>query len=286
MLHKDVLFAGLLFIRASFSKPNGVNILGGTVSYIRMVSESEIAELELLASHCWPAREIVRYKGWIIHWNDGVTWRANSVLPHEWDGSVELEQLVDYVIDLYREKDTPPAFKISPASQPEGLDDLLVQKGFVQKMVTHVQTAPIETVSCLTPRVPVDLFNVTDESLDLLMHRSTRDPFAIEVRKEIIYRISGEKTIARVMMHGDIGGVGLGVVEEDWLGLFSIRTMPEFLRQGIAWSLTCALAQWGEENGVERAFLQVEDTNTTALALYDAMGFETMYTYWYRILEG
>ncbi|MFW9768803.1 MAG: GNAT family N-acetyltransferase [Candidatus Thorarchaeota archaeon] len=265
---------------------NGANILGGTVSYKHMVSEREIAELELLASHCWPAREIVRYKGWIIHWNDGVTWRANSVLPNEWDSNVELEQLVDYVIDLYREKDTPPAFKITPASQPEGLDELLVEKGFEQRMVTHVQIAPITTISCHSPRVPVDLFKVTDESLDVLMHKSTRDPFAVEVRREIIHRISGDKAIARVMMHGNIGGVGLGVVEEDWLGLFSVRTMPEFRRQGIAWSVTCALAQWGEDIGAERVFLQVENTNTPALALYEAMGFKTMYTYWYRILEG
>jgi GNAT superfamily N-acetyltransferase len=251
-----------------------------------MVSEREIAELELLASHCWPAREIVKYKGWIIHWNDGVTWRANSVLPNEWDSSVNLEQLVDYVIDLYREKNTPPAFKITPASQPEGLDQVLEEMGFEQHMVTHVQTAPIDTVSCLGPRVPVDLFKVTDDSLDTLMHQSEREQFAIEVRRDVIHRIAGNKTVARVLMHGNIGGVGLGVVERNWLGLFSIRTLPEFQRQGVAWSISCALAQWGEDHGAERAFLQVEDTNTPALTLYESMGFETMYTYWYRILEG
>ena len=251
-----------------------------------MVSEREIAELELLASHCWPAREIVRYKGWIIHWNDGVTWRANSVLPHEWDGTVELEELVDYVIELYREKGTPPAFKITPASQPEGLDELLVEKGFEQRMVTHVQTAPIDTISCLSPRVPVDLYKVTEDSLDALMHRSTKSQLAIDVRREIIQRISRDKRIAKVMMHGNIGGVGLGVVEQDWVGIFSIRTLPEYQRQGVAWSITCALAQWAEDHGVQRAFLQVEETNAPALALYKNMGFETMYTYWYRILEG
>ena len=92
-------------------------------------------------------------------------------------------------------------------------------------MVTHVQTAPIDTISCLGPRVPVDLFKITDESLDTLLHRSTRSPLAIEVRREIIHRISGDKNIARVMMHGTIGGVGFGVVEQEWLGIFSVRTI-------------------------------------------------------------
>ena len=249
-----------------------------------MVTEQEIAELELIASHCWPARDIVRYKGWIIHWNDGITWRANSVLPHKWESSVDLEQIVDYVINLYRERNTPPAFKITKASQPKELDALLIEKGFEQRMVTHVQTAPIGDISCLDPRLPIDLFKVTDESLDILMHRSERERKEIEVRREIIHRIAGEKNIARVLMHGNIAGVGLGVVEGEWLGLFSIRTIPEFRRRGVAWSVSCALAMWGEDHGAERVFLQVEAENKPALKLYESMGFKTMYTYWYRIL--
>jgi GNAT superfamily N-acetyltransferase len=250
-----------------------------------MVSEREIAELELLASHCWPAREIVNYKGWIIHWNDGVTWRANSVLPNKWDSKISVEDVIDYVIELYREKNTPPAFKISPASQPKDLDDLLEKKGFEKRMVTHVQTAEIEEISCLNPRLPVDLFKVTDESLDTLMYRSEKEKIAIEVRREIIHHIAGDKNIARVLMHGKIAGVGLGVVEGDWLGLFSVRTLPEFQRRGVAWSVNCALAMWGEDLGAKHVFLQVEAENEPALELYESMGFKTMYTYWYRILD-
>ncbi len=250
-----------------------------------MVSEKEIAELEMVASYCWPAREIVKYKGWIIHWNDGVTWRANSVLPNEWESNVSVEQVLDYIIDLYNERNTPPAFKISKASKPKGLDELLEDRGFEQRMVTHVQTIPIEEISCLDPHLPVDLFKVTDESLDILMHQSEREKRAIEVRKEIIKRIAGAKNIARVLLHGKIAGMGLGVVERDWLGLFSIRTLPEFRRKGVAWSVNCALATWGEDHGAKQVFLQVEADNFPALKLYESMGFKTMYTYWYRILE-
>ncbi len=262
-----------------------MNITRRDVYQTIMVSEREIAELELVASHCWPAREIIKYKGWIIHWNDGVTWRANSVQPKEWDSSVSVEQLVDYVIELYHEKDTPAAFKITPASQPDGLDKLLEEKGFEKWMITHVQTAPIDTISCLGPRVPVDLFKVTDESLDTLLYKSERGELAIDVRREIIHRIGGDKNIARVMMHGNVAGMGLGVVEEDWLGIFSIRTLPEFQHRGVAWSLSCALAMWGEDHGAQKVFLQVETDNEPALALYESMGFKTLYTYWYRILE-
>jgi ribosomal protein S18 acetylase RimI-like enzyme len=42
---------------------------------------------------------------------------------------------------------------------------------------------------------------------------------------------------------------------------------------------------WGEDLGGKDAFLQVEAKNVPAVSLYESMGFETMYTYWYRILD-
>ncbi|MGY5873661.1 MAG: GNAT family N-acetyltransferase [Candidatus Thorarchaeota archaeon] len=250
-----------------------------------MVPERTVSDIEYLASHCWPAKQIERYQGWIIHWNDGVTWRANSVLPIGGLSETLLEDAIDYVINFYKERDTPAAFKITEECKPEDLDETLEEMGFQVRMITQVQTRPIDELTCLDPRVAVDLLRVNDDSIDSLFHRSPRDEFALDVRREILHRIEGEKKIARVLVDGQIAGIGLGVVEEDMLGLFSIRTLPEYQRRGVGWSVNCALAMWGEENGANTAFLQVEAENKQALALYDSMGFETKYTYWYRILE-
>ncbi|MCK5390490.1 MAG: GNAT family N-acetyltransferase [Candidatus Thorarchaeota archaeon] len=248
-----------------------------------MVSPRTISDIEYLASHCWPGKEIERYKGWIIHWNDAVTWRANSVLPIG-EPSVILEDAIDYVIKFYEERSTPAAFKMTEESKPENLEETLEEMGFVKFMNTYLQTIPIDVLVCLDPRVGVDLLRVTDESIDTLIHRSKRTEFELEIRREIIHRIEGEKKIARVMIDGQIAGVGLGVVEEDMLGLFSVRTLPEYQHRGVAWSISCALGMWGEETGASTAFLQVEADNIPALELYDSMGFKTQYTYWYRIL--
>jgi len=250
-----------------------------------MVSLNDITEMEYIASCCWPAREIERYKGWIIHWNDGVTWRANSVLPIGSIDELQLEDAIEHVISFYEEKKTPPAFKLTKASMPEDLDETLSDMGFEKRMVTYFQTIHIDELSCVLPRVPVDIIKVNDDSISTLMFESGLDETAINVRKEIINRIEGEKGIARVMIDGRLAGVGLGVVQESWLGLFSIRTLPEYQRRGVAWSINCALGMWGEDLGAKNAFLQVEAKNMPALALYESMGFGTMYTYWYRILD-
>lgn len=250
-----------------------------------MVQERTITDIEYLASLCWPAKEIERYYGWIIQWHDGVTWRANSVLPLDDIEDELVEDSIDYVIDFYDRHDTPPAFKITKESKPIALEEILEEMDFQQRMITHVQTVPIRDLTCLDPRVEVDILRVSDDSIDTLFHGSDRDDFALQIRREIIHRIEGEKKIARVKIHGKIAGVGLGVVEQDMMGLFSISTLPEYRRCGVGWSISCALAMWGEENNAETAFLQVEADNRPALALYETMGFKTLYTYWYRILE-
>jgi len=261
------------------------NIIGKLYQLEDMVPERTTSDIEYLASHCWPAKVIERYQGWIIHWHDGVTWRANSVLPLGDLSEPLLEDAIDYVINYYKSRDTPPAFKVTEESKPTELDETLEEMGFLTRMITHVQTMSIIELTCLDPMVGVDLLRVTDESIDSLFHQSKRDEFALEVRREIIHRIEGEKKIARVLIDGQIAGIGLGIVEEDMLGLFSVRTLPDYQHRGVGWSINCALAMWGEENGANTAFLQVEAENKPALTLYDKMGFKTKYTYWYRILE-
>jgi len=135
-----------------------------------MAPERTISDIEYLASHCWPAKEIERYQGWIIHWHNGVTWRANSVLPLSETSDALLEDSIDYVINYYNERNTPPAFKITEESKPEELDDTLDEMEFQKRMVTHVQIIPIDDVACLDPRVGVDLLRVSDESIDALFH--------------------------------------------------------------------------------------------------------------------
>ncbi len=250
-----------------------------------MVTGETITNLERIAALCWPAREIQRYYGWLLNWSDGITWRANSVHPYGSIENIQLEDAIEYVISFYEKRNTRPAFKLTEASLPEDLDETLEDMGFEKRMITHVQTVPISQLSCLDPRVAVDLLRVSDESITALFHESGLAQDEQNTRRDIITRIAGSKIIAQAKIDGKMAGTGLGVVQENWLGLFSIRTLERYRRRGVGWSINCVLSMWGEENEAQRIFLQVEARNTQALALCESMGFETMYTYWYRILE-
>jgi GNAT superfamily N-acetyltransferase len=77
-------------------------------------------------------------------------------------------------------------------------------------------------------------------------------------------------------------GVCVGVSEEGWLGLFSLTVTPDARRRGIATSVVDALESWAATTGAEHTYLQVEASNSAALAFYAERGFHISHSYHYR----
>lgn len=90
---------------------------------------------------------------------------------------------------------------------------------------------------------------------------------------------------AHAYADGTLVGIGRGTVtgRGRWLGLTLIEVLPAARRQGLAGRIVRALAQWGAEAGATHAFLQVEQSNTAAVALYQRLGFTTHHTYLTRV---
>jgi ribosomal protein S18 acetylase RimI-like enzyme len=65
--------------------------------------------------------------------------------------------------------------------------------------------------------------------------------------------------------------------------LFDIATQPAFRRQGIARALVQDLCVQGLNKGAKYAYLQVQEDNVAAMALYAALGFSPAYRYGYRV---
>ncbi|PYC71552.1 GNAT family N-acetyltransferase, partial [Micromonospora arborensis] len=86
---------------------------------------------------------------------------------------------------------------------------------------------------------------------------------------------------AHVYVDGSLVAIGRGTVtgQGRWLGLGLIEVLPVARRQGLARRLINELAAWGVSGGATHAFLQVEQRNTTAIALYQRLGFTTHHTY-------
>lgn len=264
----------------------GKNIILLSVGLLSMIDENLITHLELVSARAWPAEENSRLEGWMIRANKGITWRANSVLPCYALKDISLGQAIDSVIEFYHSRGIAPAFKMTASSQPEELDAELGRRGFQREMFTHLQTARIATLTGSAEKHTVEI----KEDLDRDWMRAYGtiggfDKLALETRFEIIDRIDKPKGLAEVRINGRIVGIGMGVVEDNMMGLFGIYTISEYRKKSIGAAVNIALGKWGEQQGVDTAYLQVEASNTLAAGLYSKLGFKTAYDYWYRILR-
>jgi GNAT superfamily N-acetyltransferase len=79
--------------------------------------------------------------------------------------------------------------------------------------------------------------------------------------------------------------MGLFVTDAGWAGVFAMATRPEYRGQGIATAVLGTGARWAQEQGATRLYLQVEDDNPPARALYTGAGFVRSHGYHYRLLD-
>lgn len=244
--------------------------------------------LEELAANAWPAEVIQHVDGWRLRFNHNVTRRANSVYANQGGENLPLEEKLAIVEAFYHRHGCPPRFHICPATQPSHLDELLAGHGYSPNGRTAIQLASLEAVLACTQIRPDYTVNIGDSVdprwFEVFCHGEHVKPHTAEIRRGILQRIGPRAGFATAYLGGQPVAVGLGVVERGWLGLFSLVTHPDYRRQGAATSLIHALAGWGQAHQANQVYLQVMTDNAPALAVYDRLGFETLYHYHYREL--
>jgi ribosomal protein S18 acetylase RimI-like enzyme len=242
--------------------------------------------LEELAANAWPAAVVQIVDGWRLRFNWGVTRRANSVWPNDTAGRFTLKEKLALVEEFYARWGGPARYQLCPAAQPANLDTILAERGYRTDALTAVQTAPLATVLARTEPNPAYIITVTDtfDELWFATYRQAEqvDAQAAEARRAILQRIGPRTGYALLRVNGQAAAIGLAVTEQGWSGIFSMVTRPEFRRQGAATAILHALARWSQQHQSSQMYLQVMENNAPALALYERVGFETLYHYHYR----
>jgi ribosomal protein S18 acetylase RimI-like enzyme len=243
--------------------------------------------LERLAYEGWPAEEVKHLGGWRLRHTRGVTLRANSAWTCATEGSLSLGHRIAAVERFYADRAAPPVFQLG-ALAPRGLDAALTLRGYQRKARVSLQVACIDEVA--RPRGPRDGGpHVTVDGSpgtawwDLCTRRG-RFADAEDVLERILGRLGTRALFALgEAANGEPAAIGLGVVQGAWLGVFSMRTLPEHRCQGLGRAVLAALAHTGRAQGVENVYLQVEIDNPSALALYRHAGFRGRAAHHYRV---
>jgi GNAT superfamily N-acetyltransferase len=235
----------------------------------------DIAGLERAAAEAMPALHTAHLGDWLLRASGGYTGRANSVLPLGTPG-MPFSEALKAVNEFYRGHHLPPLFDVPlPLGRP--VARALTDHGYRPLVSVQVMAIDLPDLIEATPDTPAFEHFRTPTPAMLAMIAGRRGPLpaaAHHVLTQVpvitfIGHISGDELLA----------MARGTVTRNWLGIFHVETAPTSRRQGLARAAAGNLARWAEAHGARRAYLQVQDDNSAAIALYRSLGFTVHHSY-------
>lgn len=245
-----------------------------------------IGTLEEISLNALPALQTLLYDGWVVRLGKGYSRRANSVQTYG-SPTLPLDEKIAYCETLYRRNNLPVVFKLTPASQPPHLDEILEARGYHVEGRTMVQTCNLASHDDVV-KSPGTLFCEICETLhgewfDQFCRMNNPNSAQREALGKMLRLILPRAGFALLKDEHGVRACGLGVLQEKYLGLFDIVVDEEVRRQGYGTRLVSELLAWGQANGAQIAYLQVVANNEPAVKLYARLGFVEQYCYWYRV---
>ncbi len=241
-----------------------------------------IALIEEISLNALPALQTFFYDGWIARMSNSYSRRANSVQTFG-ESIRALDEKIAHCEKLYRQNNLPVIFKMTAASQPPHLDQELQARGYQSEGRTSVQTCALDAISMIeTSHIHIhETWN--DEWYAEFCRMNNPAPAQRETLKKMLQLILPRTGFA--LLHEEHGAraCGLGVLQENYLGLFDIVVDANARRRGYGKQLVTQVLAWGKANGAQLAYLQVVSNNEPALNLYAQLGFVEKYQYWYRV---
>ncbi|MFD8106245.1 GNAT family N-acetyltransferase [Streptomyces microflavus] len=237
-------------------------------------------ELAAVTARAWQPVESEPLGEWRLRAAGGFTRRANSALPLG-DPGLPLGEAFGRVERWYEERGLPAY--IQTATGAEGTQETLCAElerhGWRREVTAEVRIAALAPVGDLDADVTaVRLTREPDEAwLSRYQRFSTPSPHVLRV-------LGSGPAVWFATVAGEAGeeapaAIGRCVVDGRWAGFMAVEVAPEHRRRGLATSVMAALARRALDEGASAAWLQVEEDNEGARALYDGMGFAAHHRY-------
>ena len=231
--------------------------------------------------------------GPLIKWNctmDGFfvfshfyTHRTNSVEQFG-TSSPTWREKIPHCEAVYRRWGTPTIFKISPLVSKD-FDYILENRNYEIEHTTNVMVLNLEDAILTAPTDSVIVSqSIPRKWIDsLLALNGTTDAIHKDIVPYMYNAIPKDTICVSIKSQGDIIGTGLGILDRDYVGIYAIHVREDYRKRGLARSLCTCILKEGIKQGAKKAYLQVVDGNNPASFLYQSLGFQSLYTYWFRV---
>ncbi len=252
--------------------------------------EALLSRIEDAGINASAPREQRWVDGWLVRLSPGKAKRARciqAVAP----GRLGIDDKLALCLPLFDEAGLQPLVRITPFSQPQGLDRQLEARGMVQVDDTRVMALAslddlargridLGAVVAIEPAAPATFA----EWIGLARGSS---PAERRAHAERIGRpaVPRHGVLARDR-HGEIVAAGQVVIDGDVAGIYDVFTTEAARGRGHAERLCRQLLAWSAQRGARIGYLQVDAANEAARRIYRRLGFADAYTYYYRTPAG
>lgn len=237
---------------------------------------------ESISMNAWPALQWVVDDGWVLRFSKGYTKRANSVIPIDISSSNYISK-VRRVEEMYQKKHLPSTFKLT--QELILLDEFLSKKDYKKIGETSFQTLSLDTMNFFERSDCIISNNYDEKWFDRFTDFSSLSKKDSVVLKAMLKNSPMDNFYFMIINGKEVIGCGLGVVEDIYFGIFDIYINASYQGQGYGKRLLKGMLNYAKHMDLKTAYLQVVDKNEVAKSLYQSLGFEETYKYWYRIRE-
>jgi ribosomal protein S18 acetylase RimI-like enzyme len=233
-------------------------------------------ELARVAARAWQPIEHERLGEWELRAASGFTRRANSVLPLG-DPGLPLDEALEAVRGWYAARGLPAY--LQTATGAEGTQELLCAelegRGWTREVTAGLWIGALAPLAD-PPAPDVVLSRHADEAWLGRYQRKGLSEVALKV-------LGSGPSVWFASVPGAEGdapaAIGRCVVDGRWAGFAAVEVDPAQRRRGLATTVMAALARQALDEGASAAWLQVEDDNEAARALYTGLGFAPHHAY-------
>jgi ribosomal protein S18 acetylase RimI-like enzyme len=242
------------------------------------IESLERATLDAVAP---PALEAL--PGWLLPFDATTIGRAKSAVPlgHQRQDAA----ILSTIAARYAARGFPAVFRIADVPALADLHAELTRLGFRAEQPTLVQVGTTKGTQkvFLSSRAASTQVTVSSKPTQAWSDVYLAPGFDPVDGAHRVQALSRSPHVIYATLSDEQGPAAAGTASfsQGWAGIHGMRTAVRCRGKGLAGQILLALAQEALARGLDRMFLQVEEGNAAALALYQRAGFTTAWRYHY-----
>ena len=237
-----------------------------------------IARLERATLDAVAPPTVLALPGWLLPLDHASIGRAKSAVPLRHSGLAPDD--VPRIRDLYLARGFAPRWRVADVPGLTPIHRALEDHECSATQPTLVQTGTVVALAALTAPHNV---HISTQPCHAWRAVYTAPGFDAQDGRDRVEALSrGQHTLyATVLAHGVPVAAGTASLSQGWASIHGMRTTLPARGQGRARAILGALGRAAQERGLTQVFLQVEEDNAPAQALYAHCGFRTVWRYRY-----